>query len=147
MAGALASRARVVPLHLVVTVHGLRGVEATTIGMDHRHGALASRARVDHHQVATGIIMYGMVDGDSLVGGDIMTERVESLAVAAEVDGAVTVDGMLESLERVVRHRLGGMGRGGEDKHGLAGVDGEARAQRARVRRAKVQRRVDIGFG
>lgn len=146
VAGALASRARVVPLHQVVTVHG--GVEVTTIGMDHHHGALASRARVDHHhhQVAAGI-MYGMVDGDSLVGGDIVTERVESLAAAAEVDGAVTVDGMLESLERVVRHRLGGMGRGGEDKHGLAGVDGEARAQKARVRRARVQRRVDIGCG
>ncbi len=135
MAGTLASRARVVPLHQVVTVLG--GVEVTTIGMDHHHGALASRARVDHrhHQVATGI-MYGMVDGDSLVGGDM--ERVESLAAAAEVDGAVTVDGMLESLERVVRHRLGGMG---------PGVDGEARAQRARVRRARVQRRVDIGCG
>src|SRR6056300_1703833 len=105
VAGALASRARVVPLHQVVTVLG--GVEVTTIGMDHRHGALASRARVDHHQVVTGIT-YGMVDGDSLVGGDM--ERVESLAVAAEVDGAVTVDGMLESLERVVRHRLGGTG-------------------------------------
>lgn len=142
MAGILASRARVVRLHQVVTVHG--GVEVTTIGMDHHHGALASRARVDHHQVATGI-MYGMVDGDSLVGGDM--ERVESLAAAAEVDGAVTVDGMLESLERVVRHRLGGTGLGGEDKHGLAGVDGEARAQRARVRRARVQRRVDIGCG
>ena len=144
MAGTLASRARADRLHQVVTVHG--GVEATTIGTDHRHGALASRARVDHHhhQVATGI-MYGMVDGDSLVGGDM--ERVESLAVAAEVDGAVTVDGMLESLERVVRHRLGGTGLGGEDKHGLAGVDGEARAQRARVRRARVQRRVDIGCG
>lgn len=145
MAGILASRARADHHHhQVVTVHG--GVEVTTIGMDHHHGALASRARVDHHhhQVATGI-MYGMVDGDSLVGGDM--ERVESLAAAAEVDGAVTVDGMLESLERVVRHRLGGTGLGGEDKHGLAGVDGEARAQRARVRRARVQRRVDIGCG
>ncbi len=143
MAGALASRARVVPPHQVVTVHG--GVEVTTIGTDHHHGALASRARVDHHhQVVTGI-MHGMVDGDSLVGGDM--ERVESLAAAAEVDGVVTVDGMLESLERVVRHRLGGTGLGGEDKHGLAGVDGEARAQRARVRRARVQRRVDIGCG
>ena len=146
MAGALASRARAVRLHQVVTVHGLRGVEVTTIGTDHHHGALANRARVDHHQVVAGI-MYGMVDGDSLVGGDIVTERVESLVVAAEVDGAATADGMLESLERVDRHRLGGMGRGGEDKHGLAGVDGEARAQRARVRRARVQRRVDIGCG
>ena len=143
MAGTLASRARVVRLHQVVTVHGLRGVEVTTIGTDHHHGALANRARVDHHQVVAGI-MYGMVDGDSLVGGDIVMERVESLAVAAEVDG---VDGMLESLERVVRHRLGGTGRGGEDTHGLAGVDGEARAQRARVLRARVQRRVDIGCG
>ena len=141
MAGTLASRARVVRLHQVVTVHGLRGVKVTIIGMDNRHGAMASRARVDHHQVAAGI-MYGMVDGDSLVGGDMVMERVESLAAAAEVDGAVTADGMLESLERVVRHRLGGMGRGGEDKDGLAGVDGEARARRARV-----QRRVDIGCG